>query len=203
MPDKLSRIYPVRRIGNEVIHLGGQSLGTTLLDFWSWSSSDLVSNAKRGVLAEFIVANALGIGLNGVRDEWGAYDLVTPEQVTIKVKSAAYIQSWSQQRLSSIIFHVPKTRGWTADTNVQEKEFRRQAQVYVFALLAHKDKSTIDPLNVNQWCFFTLPAKVLDGRKRSQHSITLKSLRSLAGTPVSFAELREAVYLAAREQSAD
>ncbi len=82
MPDKLSRIYPVRRIGNEVIHLGGQSLGTTLLDFWSWSSSDLVSNAKRGVLAEFIVANALGIGLNGVRDEWEPYDLVTPEQVT-------------------------------------------------------------------------------------------------------------------------
>ncbi len=70
-------------------------------------------------------------------------------------------------------------QGVTADTNVQEKEFRRQAQVYVFALLAHKDKSTIDPLNVNQWCFFTLPAKVLDGRKRSQHSITLKASNHL------------------------
>lgn len=202
MTRDLSRIYPVRKSGNEPLHSNGHSLGFTLLDFWRWSSSDLVSNATRGVLAEFIVATALGIKLDGVRDEWGAFDLETPEGITVEVKSAAYIQSWSQRNLSAIVFRTPKTRAWNADTNVQEKEPRRQAQVYVFALLAHQDKLSIDPLNVNQWRFFVLPTEVLDARTRSQHSITLPSLEALARQAISYDELREAVHKAGREGTA-
>ncbi len=202
MTRDLSRIYPVRKSGNEPLHSNRHSLGFTLLDFWRWSSSDLVSNASRGVLAEFIVATALGIKLDDVRDEWGAFDLETPEGITVEVKSAAYIQSWSQRNLSAIVFRTPKTRAWNADTNVQEKEPRRQAQVYVFALLAHQDKLSIDPLNVNQWRFFVLPTKVLDARTRSQHSITLRSLEALAGQAISYDELREAVHKAGREETA-
>lgn len=193
MTKELSRIYLIQRNGNEPLHLSGRPLGVTLLDFWRWSSSDLVSNATRGILAEFIVASALGIKLDGVRDEWGAFDLITPEGITVEVKSAAYIQSWSQRHLSLITFRVPKTKAWDANTNVQEKEPRRQAQVYVFALLAHQDKASIDPLNVDQWRFFVLPTTVLDARTRSQHSITLRSLERLAGQAISYNELREAV----------
>ncbi|WP_447859621.1 hypothetical protein [Nitrospira calida] len=202
MTKELSRIYPLRRSGNEPLHSNGHSLGVTLLDFWRWSSSDLISNATRGVLAEFIVASALGIKLDSVRDEWGAFDLETPEGITVEVKSAAYIQSWSQRNLSSIMFRVPKTRAWNADTNVQEKEPRRQAQVYVFALLAHQDKASIDPLNVDQWQFFVLPTEVLDARIRSQHSITLRSLERLAGQAIPYDALREAVRRAVREKTA-
>lgn len=202
MTKQLSRIYPARRSGNEPLHSNGCPLGVTLLDFWRWSSSDLVSNATRGVLAEFIVASALGIKLDGVRDEWGAFDLITPEGISVEVKSAAYIQSWSQRNLSLITFRVPKTRAWNADTNVQEKEPRRQAQVYVFALLAHQDKASIDPLNVDQWRFFVLPTTVLDARTRSQHSITLRSLERLAGQAISYDKLREAVRRAVGEKTA-
>ncbi|GIV71209.1 hypothetical protein [Caldilinea sp.] len=202
MVKELSRICPVRKSGNESLHLNGHPLGVTLLDFWRWSSSDLVSNTTRGVLAEFIVASALGIKLDSVRDEWGAFDLITPEGITIEVKSAAYIQSWSQRSLSFITFRVPKTRAWNADTNVQEKEPRRQAQVYVFALLAHQDKASIDPLNVDQWRFFVLSTTVLDARTRSQHSITLRSLERLAGQAISYDELREAVRRAVAEKVA-
>ena len=56
----------------------------TLLDFWSWSASDLVSNATRGRLAEFIVANALGVE-SGIREEWAAYDLATATGIKIEV----------------------------------------------------------------------------------------------------------------------
>jgi hypothetical protein len=202
MAKDLSRIYPVRRSGSKPLHSNGRPLGIPLLDFWRWSSSDLESNATRGVLAEFIVANALGIGLDNVRDEWGSYDLITPEGVTVEVKSAAYIQSWSQRNLSSIIYHIPKTRAWNADTNVQAMESRRQAQVYVFALLAHQDKSSIDPLNVDQWKFFVVPTVVLDARTRSQHSITLRSLETLAGRAFSYDELRDAVHRAAKQRTA-
>ena len=201
MSNALARIHPTRRSGAERLHSNGCPLDLSLLDYWSWSASDIVSNARRGVLAEFIVASAIGVDLNGVRDEWGAYDLTTPDGIRVEVKSAAFIQSWEQRDYSIISFNVPKTRAWNSDTNIQEAESRRQAQVYVFALLAHKDKLTIDPLNVNQWIFFVLPTAVLDVRKRSQTSITLRSLQTLAGPGVPYDYLRLAVAQAAKENS--
>ena len=66
---------------------------------------------------------------------------------------------------------------------------KRHADVYVFALLAHTDKLTVDPLNINQWEFYVLPTTALDERKRSQHSITLKSLEDLSGGKVDYVQL--------------
>lgn len=203
MSSSLSKIDPIRRSGNESFHLDGQPLNFSLLDFWRWSSSDIISNAKRGVLAEFIVGSALGITQDNIRDEWAAFDLLSPEGIRIEVKSAAYIQSWSQNKLSSISFNVRKTRAWSAETNIQEKEAHRQAQVYVFSLLAHQEKSTIDPLNVKQWRFYVLPTYLLDARSRSQHSITLRSLESLAGGYIFYEGLRNAIHQAAGQETGD
>lgn len=47
----------------------------------------------------------------------------------------------------------------------------------MFALLGHTDKETVNPLDISQWKFFAVPTAWLDARKRSQHSITLASLR--------------------------
>ena len=107
--------------------------------------------------------------------------------------SAAYIQSWHQKKFSAVSFITRRTRAWDPDTNVQSLEAKRQADIYVFALLAHSEKATIDPLNVNQWRFYVLPTAVLDARARSPHSITLKSLEALSGGPVAFAKLCEAI----------
>jgi hypothetical protein len=52
---------PALRSGKEPFHSGGLDLGFSLLEFWRWRSSDLVSNTLRGVLAEFIVAKALDL----------------------------------------------------------------------------------------------------------------------------------------------
>ncbi len=196
---ELPRIVPQPRTGSEPLHSDGQNLGVSVSDFWRWSESDLLSNATRGKLAEFIVARGLGIPLDQVRDEWGAYDLLTPEGIRVEVKSAAYIQSWYQNKPSIIGFRVPKTRAWNANTNVQETEVRRQADAYVFALLAHADQTTIDPLNVSQWQFFVLPTAVLDSRTRSQHSITLRTLRKLSGAAVTYSDLKRTVHTAAAQ----
>ncbi len=182
--------------GDEVFHTGGAAQGFTVLDFWRWSMADLVSNATRGVLAEFIVAQALGIAITGVREEWAPYDLRTVEGVTIEVKSAAYLQSWVQRRLSSILFNVGKRRVWDAATNQLSAEPLRPASVYVFALLAHQDRATLDPLNLDQWRFYVLSTHEIDQRERSQHSITLSSLERMGARPYPFAELRAAVAAA-------
>ena len=75
--------------------VGGEStpLAVTVGDFWQWAYSDLISNTDRGILAEYIVAIALGID-DTVRVPWGPYDLVTPAGTKIEVKSGSYIQSW-------------------------------------------------------------------------------------------------------------
>jgi hypothetical protein len=65
--------------------------------------------------------------------------------------------------------------------------------VYVFALLAHQHQATLDPLDVAQWEFYVVPTATRDRRERSQHSITLKSLRALHGAPVDYAGLRGAI----------
>jgi hypothetical protein len=191
MNNNFDAIKPTRKTGNEKFHSSHKAMDFDLLAFWQWSVSDLVSNATRGRLAEFLVAKALGINVD-VRDEWSAYDLETPSGIKIEVKSTAYLQTWWQPKFSAISFVVQKTREWNRVTNKQSAEVKRQADVYVFALLAHKDKSTIDPLDVDQWDFYVLPTRILDERKRSQHSITLNSLQKLT-QPVAFDGLLQAV----------
>lgn len=189
-----------RRTGNELFHDNECPLGFDLLSFWQWSASDIISNATRGVIAEYLVAHVLGVDRNSVREEWAAYDLLTSEGIKIEVKSAAYIQSWHQDQPSKITFRVPKTRAWDRDSNQQSNEMQRQADVYVFALLANKDQATIDPLDVSQWEFYVVHTALLDNRTRSQHSITLPSLRGLANESVAYSGLKYAILEAAIRQ---
>ena len=60
----LSCVDVGRKTGDEVF-CGGIGLdGLSLKEFWRWYSSDLVSNATRGILAEYLVAVALGCPLH-------------------------------------------------------------------------------------------------------------------------------------------
>ncbi len=182
-----------RKTGDERFLADGAPLPFSLLDFWRWSVSDLVSNITRGRLAEFIVARALGISTDGVRDEWAAYDLITPGGLKVEVKSAASIQSWAHHKLSPIKFLTPKTRAFDPATGRVAVKPQRQADLYVFAILAHAVQATVDPLNVSQWQFYVLPTTTLDERTRSQHSITLTTLERICGAPVDYHSLRELV----------
>jgi hypothetical protein len=58
---------PQQRSGREPFHCAATPLGFDLHNFWAWSVSDLVSNATRGRLAEYVIARALGISTAGVR----------------------------------------------------------------------------------------------------------------------------------------
>ena len=128
-PQSLARLAVTLKRGDEQFHAASAALAFSLLDFWRWSVSDLVSNATRGILAEFIVAKSLGIPTDSVRDEWGAFDLSTPAGIKVEVKSAAYLQTWHQRRFSEIKFLTPKTRGWDPETNLLGAASKRHADV--------------------------------------------------------------------------
>jgi hypothetical protein len=186
-------LKPTKKTGAEALHLNSQPLPYTLGDFWRWSASDLVSNATRGVLAEFIVASALGLA-GGIRTEWDACDLVTPTGLKIEVKSASYLQSWFHKKPSIIEFTIGPTRGWDARTNVSSSESKRQADVYVFSLLAHRDKDTLDPLNVAQWEFYILGSSVLNAKVPTQKKIRLASLLRLGARQITYGALSSSLH---------
>lgn len=190
--ENFERLIVERKTGDEPLHENGQPLAANVPMFWQWSASDLISNAMRGRLAEYVVACALGVA-EGVRVEWDAYDLQTASGIKVEVKSAAYLQSWQQTRPSTITFAIRPTLGWEAATNTYSTERKRQADVYVFALLAHRDKTTLDPLNVSQWEFYILPAAGLDAQLPTQKTIGLRTLQRIGAKLARFGELKAVV----------
>ncbi len=180
------------RTGREPLRCGEALLGYTLLDFWRWSSSDLVGNTLRGILAEYIVSCALGITNTG-RVEWDAFDHKMPNGTTLEIKSSAYLQSWQQKAPSKIKFGIQPTRAWSEVTSSHADELRRQADVYVFCLLHHQDKATVDPLDMNQWTFYVLPASTLNAKLPMQKSISLASLLKMNPVRCAYQELAQAI----------
>jgi hypothetical protein len=197
--DELKAIKATPKTGQETISDSGVNTNYTLLDFWRWSVSDIVSNATRGQFAEFIVGTAIGLDPKNLRVEWDSYDLETKNGIKIEVKSAAYIQSWSQQKFSNISFSIKPTKHWESETSIYRGEPKRHSDLYVFCLLKHKDQETIDPLKMEQWEFYVLPTYRLDNYKRSQTSITLNSLQKLI-VPVKYSELKDSIANAYEEQ---
>lgn len=187
----LGPVIPKRLSGSEVF-VSDQGPVGSIADFWAWNGSDLLSNITRGRIAEYLVAKALGIPTNGVRNEWDAWDLQHPNGLKIEVKSAAYLQSWQQANLSPISFSIRKARLWSSVMGMTPDAPKRHADVYVLALLHHQDKSTVNLLDLSQWTFWMLRTTTLDQYERSQTSITLRSLRRIAGDGHSFHELSAA-----------
>lgn len=184
---------PTPKTGEEVFTSRGQAIGTPLHAFWSWACSDLVSNAMRGVLAEYIVGLALDCLDGRTRLEWDAADLRTADGLRVEVKSSAYLQSWQQQRPSKIRFNIRPTTGWDAATNAYATERERQADVYVFCVFTPTDKADADPLNLDQWDFYVMSTNRLNTAVGEQKTIALTSLRRHEPLECAFAELRECI----------
>ena len=180
------------KTGSEPFHSGGVPINRTLLDFWRWSSADLISNTLRGVLAEYLVACALNLPQEA-RVEWDAFDLRTPSGLKVEVKSAAYLQSWDQTAPSKVRFGISPTRAFDEATNSYAEKRKRQADIYVFCLLHHQDKATVDPLDMSQWTFYLLAAAALDAKMPAQKSITLASLLKMNPVQCAYQELVQAI----------
>lgn len=179
----------IRLTGKESFTFNTENLDFNLLGFWQWSSSDLLMNTLRGVLAEYIVASAIN-QTHGVRKEWDAYDLITTKGIKIEVKSSAYLQSWEQAKLSDIGFDIKtKKLDNIPENESKEKIAKRHADLYIFCVLTHQNKATVNPLSMDQWNFYILETKVLDKEKPTQGRISLSSLMKLNPIKASYTEL--------------
>lgn len=122
--------------GNEEFTLRGENSGISLADFWRWAYSDLLNNTSRGVMAEFLVEKSFeGITPPNtqMRIDWIPYDITSPSGRRIEVKSAAYLQSWTRDYYSKIIFDIAPKRAWSPETGYSP-ECIRHSDLYVFCV---------------------------------------------------------------------
>ena len=128
----------------------------TVGDFWKWAYSDILSNTVRGVYAEFLVAVALGIFKDDIRDAWWDYDL-SYRDLKIEVKTSGYRQSWEQKQNYAINFDIKPKK----TTQI------RTADLYVFCLFTEQDdiKAHDRVLDPTFWEFYIVPKKVLPAQK--------------------------------------
>ena len=189
---KFPQLEITKKSGDENFSHGGKPLSLDLLGFWQWSGSDLTGNTARGVLAEFIVATALGIA-DKLRIEWDAFDLIEKNGKKIEVKSSSYLQTWHQRKLSAITFGIQRTRIWDPKTNTMIGELRRQSEIYIFCILAQKESKKLDPLNLDQWEFYILPTSVLDEKCPTQKTIGLSRLLTLGPKVVKYGGIADAI----------
>lgn len=190
-------ITPQRKKGDEHLLAPDGKTVAQLMDFWQWAYSDLVGNAERGALAEYIVACALGIS-SAERVSWDKFDLITEDGIAIEVKTSGYIQTWEQKQLSKPIFGIPPTYGWNSITNEYDTEQKRQSDIYVFCLHKHEDQATVNPLLIEQWDFYLMPTAKLNERFKSQKTATLSALVKAGAEPCSYEKLAERIHALVR-----
>lgn len=191
-----------QRTGDEHIVFDGMPIGHLLSDYWAWNSSNLLINTERGSFSEFIVSSALDLDLSGTREDWGPYDVFFPfhwsedgvehDAVHVEVKSAAYLQSWEQSKLSNITFSIRPARAWDPELGYYG-EVKRQSDVYVFCHYTQKDRSRADPLVLDDWDFYIISTKKLDEICGAQKTISLASLQLLGPIRADYSGIKEAI----------
>lgn len=168
-------------------------LDATVGDFWAWAFSDLRSNVVRGVLAEFIVARALGAD-RPLRDSWDNFDVLAPDGTRIEVKSSGYLQSWSQRTPSRLGFGRITGRTFDPETNDYSSEREIRADVFVFAVHTCIEPAEYDCLNLAQWEFWVAAASAV--ASTGYRSLSMAWVRSNAVGPLSVSALAESVHAA-------
>lgn len=176
--------------GQEKFTSEGIETDISVFEFWQWAYSDLLNNTYRGVLAEFLVQKSLGVAtppVSQMRIDWMPFDLSSPSGRRIEVKSAAYLQSWTTDFYSKILFDIAPKHSWQPEQGYSADAIR-PSDLYVFCVYTalSKDQSILD---LDLWDFYVLPTSILDAELPKQKKISLGSLSKLKPTKCDFFSL--------------
>lgn len=186
-------IEPKMHTGKELIVAPGGESVSKLQDFWQWAHSDLMGNAERGALAEYLVACALGLR-QSPRISWRKYDLLTNDGISVEVKASGYLQTWEQKALSRPVFGIQSTFGWNSVTNKYDDTKHRQADIYVFCLHKHTAQATADPLLISQWDFYLLSTAMINEKFGEQKSASLSALIQAGAELCPYEDLQQRIH---------
>lgn len=166
-------------------------LDATVCDFWRWAFSDLRDNTTRGILAEYLVRQAVG-DTRPMRIGWDNFDVLAPDGTTVEVKASAYLQGWSQRSLSKLSFGRVRGRAFDADRNEFGVEPEVRADVFVFAVQTQIDPMLYDMLDINHWRFWVVTSGAV--RDHAGKSVGMKWVEDHAAFgSISWDQLAEAI----------
>ena len=170
------------------------------VNFDRWAAGNLVDNRNRGIFAEWLVGQALGvIGDHDVRTEWDAVDLRFGD-LTIEVKASGLSQTWNLLVPSTPRFGIPRQkRAWFADTDewIVYDEPKRSADIYVFCLHRSVPATNENVADTDSWSFWVVATSTINDELDAQSSVGVSTLNRLA-EPVGWSEIKAAVKRAAR-----
>lgn len=182
--------------GEEKFTLNGDPLGFDLIDFWRFRYSNIYD--MQSVIAEFLVAKALGQTEAHNTDYWTLYD-IEYQEMRVEVKETSYYHPWnkngkiSKNRTFGITMansiYEAKAKG-TADEH--ENKFERQNDLYVFCLNTGTTREDSYPLELKNWEFYVIPTFIINERCGKNKSISLERVRKLAKL-VRYEQLREEI----------
>lgn len=178
--------------GNEEFIFHDETIKITIMDFWRWAFSDLIDNAQRGILAEFLVYSSLNQitpTYLPARSNWIPFDVTSPTGRKIEVKSAAYIQAWTPENIfAQVRFDIGKKLAWDNATASFASEAKRNCDLYVFCLFTAKTKD-VSLLNLDYWDFYVLTTSVLNEKFPNQKNIAFSALQKLNPVKTDYAGL--------------
>lgn len=192
------RIEPKQLTGSEkFINTGTKHF--TVQDFWSYAFSNLNSNVLRGALAEFLVENALkDKDAIVIRNPWGDFDILDGDGTKIEIKCCSYIQDWDQSDYSKINFSGLKAKQiyWSEAVQAYKEmstESTYKADIYILALLRHKDHATLNILDLSQWIFYILTRDEIAAVTNNGNSVSSDKLEKNGFYGAPFAAIRRYV----------
>ncbi len=176
-------------IGNEEFTFDGKSTDMTLLDFWRWHYSEIY--VLQDVIAEFIVAKALGFKEAHNVESWTLYD-IDYRNIRVEVKETSYYHAWLGDEIAketSKRFDIHKAFTEYKDNT---SELKRQNDIYVFCLNTGLTKDESNPLELKNWEFYILPTDVINEKFGNVQSISLSRIRELTDK-VEYSQIKNVI----------
>ena len=160
--------------------------------FYQWAYADLFTNIIRAVIAEYIVACAIGKETSP-RSSWFGYDFDF-EGIKIEVKSTACFVSGRTPTKSNTYDISARSGSWHPDGTLisVDGSARRCADVYVFAFHWQTDRELADTLDVAQWRFYVVPTAWLNAHLGGRKTVSRDRIAQHF-SPVPYDRLRDAI----------
>ena len=172
---------PMVLTGKESFTNGGNPVGLTVTDFWSFQYSNIDHDPE--YVAEFLVAKALGKSVRDNGQSWTLYD-IDYDGLRVEGKETSWWHPFNEPGKLSL----RRSFGIAAPRSVGE----RQCDVYVFCLLTGEDRASACPLELKHWKFYVVARSVIDESFGDQKTVSLSRVQEIA-KEVDWEHIREQV----------
>ena len=167
----------------------------SVLDFWRFCYGDLAGQSP--MIAEFLVAKALGIDKAENVTYWTAYDM-SYRNMRIEVKATEYVHAWNRKKVSKVrTFSIAPSnnRYWGKEG---ERKLSRQNDLYVFCLNTNQELQFPQPLNLDYWDFYVVETGRINrytekSGNPDQKKISLSVVKKMAGNAVKWDGLKQKI----------